>query len=163
MGPRAESPDSSHLRSNSANGRPSVALAGPVKSDRRHLLKRSYYSPPEKRLKGSAFESENPRGSSGPSGIPRDFAARLVVEVYATELAAPPHKEIETTPSGSLLLSVATMQLESTNFCARRLLTPPSTSRGAGRFRSLADLGHGEVGIGPAEALVAGDSIRIPL
>lgn len=53
-------------------------------------MKRSYYSPPEKRLKGGGFESENPRGSSGPSGIPRDFAARLVVEVYATELAALP-------------------------------------------------------------------------
>ena len=112
MGPREESPASSHLRSNSASARPPVALAGPVKSDRRHLLKRSYYSPPEKRLKGGGFESENPRGSSGPSGIPRDFAARLVVEVYATELAALPHKEIETTPSGSLLLSVGTVQLE---------------------------------------------------
>jgi formate dehydrogenase maturation protein FdhE len=29
---------------------------------------------------------------------PHDFAARLVLEVYATELAALPHKEIETTP-----------------------------------------------------------------
>jgi formate dehydrogenase maturation protein FdhE len=29
---------------------------------------------------------------------PHDFAARLVLDVYATELAALPHKEIETTP-----------------------------------------------------------------
>lgn len=30
---------------------------------------------------------------------PRDFAARLVLEVYATELSGLPHKEMETTPN----------------------------------------------------------------
>src|SRR5260370_33216278 len=30
---------------------------------------------------------------------PHDFAARLVLEVYATRRAALPHKEIETTPN----------------------------------------------------------------
>lgn len=125
-------------------------------------MKPSYYSPPEKRLKGGGFESENPRGSSGPSGIPRDFAARLVVEVYA--LSGPAAQGDRNHVKRMLIVERGDYAARKRELLRKAIANPTFDVKGrSGDSAAWPIWATREVGFGPSEALVAGHSIRIPL